>query len=96
MNAIKYSNVNSIITIKGLVENSLFIIRIKDEGSGFEQKPLESVFNFFQSDEIMHHKEGFGLGLATSQMIMELHRGYIKARNHESGGAEIQLYFELN
>jgi K+-sensing histidine kinase KdpD len=48
----------------------------------------------FQSDEIMHHSEGFGLGLYTAKLIMEFNHGYIKAENLSKNGAEVSVYFE--
>ncbi|MFH1050048.1 MAG: response regulator [bacterium] len=93
-NSIKFSKANSKIQIKGEEEGTFYKLRFIDEGPGFKQDLLKSVFEMFQSDEIMHHSEGFGLGLSTAKLIMDIHHGYIKAENGSNGGAIVALYFE--
>jgi two-component system sensor histidine kinase/response regulator len=95
-NAIKHSPVNGIVHITGTNTGSEYVVRVQDQGNGFSLESLETLFDLFTSDEIMHHKEGFGLGLATVKIIMDSHQGKIKAKNMETNGAEITLCFNIS
>jgi two-component system, sensor histidine kinase and response regulator len=95
-NAIKHSPDNGIVHITGTNTGKEYIVKIQDQGNGFSPDSLETLFELFTSDEIMHHKEGFGLGLATVKIIIDSHQGRIFAKNLENNGAEIILCFNLS
>lgn len=92
-NAIKNSPDNSKICFEMQFIDKQFTIIITDEGFGFNEDLLNNAFNFFISDEIMHHKEGYGLGLATAELIMNAHSGEIKIGNNAVKGAFVKLIF---
>jgi len=95
-NAIKHSPANGIVHITGTNTGREYVVKIQDQGNGFTPESLETLFDLFTSDEIMHHKEGFGLGLATVKIIMDSHQGRINAKNMEPKGAELTLCFNLS
>src|SRR5680860_935264 len=65
-NAVKYSKVNSEITIILRRNEKGLVCEIKDEGIGIRKEDLEKVFiPFFRSDAL-HHKEVIGNGLGLS------------------------------
>ncbi len=87
-NAIKYTPLNGIITIKSEIKKDFFIISIKDNGIGFTEKEKEKLFEKFGKIERYGQGldiliEGSGLGLYISKKIIELHGGQIWM---ESGG----------
>jgi len=82
-----------------IIEDSLlsnqYILRIIDFGEGFSEQSLKHLFEFFSSGELLHHSEGFGLGLAAVKIIMEAHCGSVNAFNSNEGGAVVELVFNL-
>lgn len=93
-NAIKYTPVDGSIIIDLKEKNGYVVVNINNSGDGFTQETLNNAFNLFFSDEIMHHSKGYGLGLATAELIMNAHSGEIKICNNELG-ANVELKFPL-
>jgi two-component system sensor histidine kinase/response regulator len=65
-------------------------INIKDNGVGFSEHVLPSLFEVFQSDS-EEYVEGKGLNLAAAKLIINAHNGHIEAYNSEEGGAVVCL-----
>lgn len=93
-NAIKFSSPETEIIIDENPDDDFLTVSVIDSGPGFEKDILDTLFEMFVADEIMHHKEGFGLGLATAKMIMETHSGRITAENRREKGAKVHLRFK--
>lgn len=94
-NAIKYSNPGGEIVVEGGKSDNFYFLRVSDKGKGFSKQALEHIYEFFASDELMHHKAGYGLGLSAAKIIMDMHSGKIHAENNSFGGATITLHFPL-
>lgn len=77
-NAIKYSPKDSKVTI-GLSKKQKGIeFKITDEGRGIEQKNLNKIFDrYTSSNEVNKLDKSFGLGLAITKKILELHNSTI-------------------
>ncbi len=90
-NAIQHSPQNEKISIDVSSMNGKIYLTITDNGKGFSDEAMESVFQLFSVGEIMHHKEGFGLGLSATKLILETHGGEVKAENLKEGGAKVTL-----
>jgi len=67
--------------------DSLFYLRVEDDGPGIEPELLQRVFTPFFTTK---HK-GTGLGLAIVHRIAEAHQGVARAGNREGGGAVFVL-----
>ncbi|MFA6570703.1 MAG: ATP-binding protein [Bacteroidota bacterium] len=94
-NAIKFSPPKEKILIEFLIKDKQVSLNISDNGTGFSEDSLNSLFEFFSSDELYHHDEGCGLGLAVAKIIMDSHNGIIEATNKDSGGALVRLIFNI-
>lgn len=92
-NAVKYSPSDSNISFRLSLENNVVKFESLDSGVGFNSKYLENSFSFFVSDEIMHHGEGFGLGLSTVNQIMRIINGKLSISNQDKGGAKVCFEF---
>lgn len=90
-NAIRYSPDAGKVFINSYPEGDNISIEILDDGKGFSDGILEYLYDFFVSDDINHYSEGFGLGLATSKLIMDVLDGSIEVTNREEGGANVKL-----
>lgn len=65
-------------------------LHFEDNGVGFPNHVLPSLFEVFQSDS-EEYVEGKGLNLAAAKLIVNAHNGQIEAFNSESGGAIVKL-----
>jgi K+-sensing histidine kinase KdpD len=70
-------------------------LEVLDNGNGFSENALEKLFDYFPSEDVLHHHEGFGLGLAAARLIMDVHSGEIQASNRaDNPGASVRLIFK--
>ncbi len=94
-NAIKYTSKKSsaIIEISGETTQTYNIIRIKDNGSGFDMAYSKKLFKVFQRLHSEEEFEGSGVGLALVNRIMQRHGGKVEAYAEIDKGAEFSLMF---
>lgn len=95
-NAIKFTPENKKVEVKSNLGNNYLSVTITDSGSGFSEEALKQSFELFSSDDIGHHSEGFGLGLATVKLIMDAHNGKVEVYNNANNGATVKLKFPVN
>ena len=68
------------------------LITVSDRGPGIPPEELESIFEpFVQSSRTKDGSGGTGLGLAICRKILAAHRGSIRARHREGGGAVFEI-----
>ncbi|MCC5928287.1 MAG: PAS domain-containing sensor histidine kinase [Cyclobacteriaceae bacterium] len=82
-NAIKYSYPGQVIWLKCTMENNRLQLIIKDQGQGFDQKDLQSVFKKFGklSARPTSGERSTGLGLYICKILADLLGGSISARS---------------
>ncbi|MAW01695.1 MAG: two-component sensor histidine kinase [Candidatus Pelagibacter sp.] len=97
-NAVSFSPKDSKVLIKLEEHSKNYRIQVKDEGSGFEEKNLDKIFDRFYSyrpEEISDKHSGLGLNIVKN--IIESHKGTIKAYNlTENNGAVIDIQIPKN
>lgn len=64
-----------------------------DNGIGFEDKFVESIFNIFSRLHAQSAYQGSGIGLALCKKIMQAHQGFIVAKSGLGQGATFTLHF---
>jgi PAS domain S-box-containing protein len=75
-----------------LQENGPYcLISILDNGIGFDEKYLASIFALFERLHSKDMYEGTGIGLAITKKIIEKHSGLVTARSYPGKGAEFLL-----
>jgi signal transduction histidine kinase/serine/threonine protein kinase/tetratricopeptide (TPR) repeat protein len=76
------------------------VIYVQDNGIGIPQKDLDNVFRkFFELTDVLSHSSGtieyrssgLGLGLSTSKLIAELHKGKIRIKSKENEGTTVYV-----
>lgn len=73
------------IWISATQQDRRVILRIRDNGPGFDEQELKRAFDpFFTTKEV---GKGLGLGLSISSRIIQDFGGVLKAQNHDEGGA---------
>lgn len=80
-------------------ENNRITISVSDSGDGVDKDRLKDLFQpFVRINERKQNVKvpGYGLGLAIARQALEIHKGQIKAYNHEGGGLCIEMEFPAN
>ena len=65
-------------------------IKLKDNGSGFDQAYSEKIFGLFQRLQTRH--AGTGIGLTICKRIVDNHDGYITANSEVNRGTTFEIY----
>ena len=93
INALKHSPQNTVITIASelLVEGKEVRVSVSDQGCGLQQVNMDKLFTrFYQGTG---EKNGTGIGLSYSKILIEQHNGSIGVHNNQDAGAT--FYFDL-
>lgn len=87
-NAVKYSGENTTVTVRVQPLVNSVLIEIEDEGMGIPQKELTKIYQRFYRGSAARErvKEGAGVGLYLTRMILERQNGTISARRRMEGG----------
>ena len=104
-NAIKYSNINTKIEIKGIdnykgkynpEEKQGVIFQFKDSGIGIPEKDINHIFErFFRSNHVKDIS-GTGLGLSIAKDLVELHNGTIHVESEVGKGSTFLIFLPKN
>jgi signal transduction histidine kinase len=89
-NAVKHSPHGAAVTVRGVRENGMAVVHVRDAGSGLPGGAQTRLFRRFYRGENAQ-QGGAGLGLAIAQAIATAHGGKITARNVDGGGAEFTV-----
>ncbi len=92
-NALKYTRpgVPPVITVDGTEHGESWMIRVRDNGIGFEPQYAERIFGVFQRLHSRDEYEGTGIGLANCRRIVERHGGSITAKSRLGQGATFTI-----
>ena len=92
-NAVKFSPVNSVITITARPEKKNIIISVMDQGEGMPKNVTEKLFNrFYQAaDVVTGRRSGTGLGLSICRGIIENHCGKIWVESKVQEGSKFSF-----
>lgn len=88
-NGIKFSSKNNIpvIKIEASETEKFYQFRITDNGIGISKENQKNVFNMFSRASSTKDYEGSGIGLATCQKVINLHKGDIYVKSEEGKGS---------
>lgn len=93
-NGLRYAPAGSQVTVEAAPGEEL-VIRVADAGCGVPDDFKQTIFEKFGSVEAQRGTErrGHGLGLYFVKLVMEAHRGRVRVRDGEAGGALFELSF---
>ena len=108
-NALKFSNqlISPVIIIEGQRVASLSIlaesddkgdfclIKITDNGIGFDEKYLDKIFTLFQRLHAKDEYEGTGIGLTIVKKIIDKHHGIIEASSSPGKGSTFSIVLPI-
>ena len=97
-NSIKYSEMNSSITVRLFKSKNKACISVKDEGIGIPREEIDRIFERFYRIEKARSRStgGSGLGLYITKRIVDMHRGEISIVSTENVGSEFTLKLPMN
>ncbi|MDO9634884.1 MAG: sensor histidine kinase, partial [Paludibacter sp.] len=93
-NACKFSE-NKSVDVKLRAGKNGISILFKDDGIGIPPEDLDSIFNPFYRGKNTHYIAGYGIGLALTQKIIELHNGTITVESTLGKGSVFTVSFSL-
>jgi signal transduction histidine kinase len=91
-NAIKYSDINSEISINISKTELYVIISISDHGIGIKEQNLSKIFQRFYRCPEVYHLNGNGIGLYLSRLILEKENGYITVESIYEKGSTFNIW----
>ncbi len=92
-NAFDYTGKGNFIRIEWKQSASMVQIKIMDNGSGIHPEDLHHIFKRFYQSRFSKDKQGIGLGLPLSKMIVEAHNGTIEVDSTLGAGTTFALNF---
>ncbi len=93
-NAIKYSDEKSRINIEVIPMELFTEIRITDEGIGIRNEELTDIFKRFYRSSEVENKEGSGIGLYLSRLILEQEKGYMTVKSEHGKGSSFSVFLQ--
>jgi signal transduction histidine kinase len=72
------------------------LVIIKDNGIGFDDQYVNSIFTLFERLHSKDKFEGTGIGLAIAKKIIDKHNGLITATSKEGEGAVFKIILPIN
>ncbi|MBA2424977.1 MAG: HAMP domain-containing protein [Actinobacteria bacterium] len=90
-NALKHAHGS--VRLTGVEHDGMIELHVRDEGHGFSPEFLPRAFDRFSRADDARSGDGTGLGLTIADAIAGAHGGSARAKNLESGGADVWLSF---
>lgn len=94
-NALKYSDENSKILARCGIKDGRAYCSICDHGIGIREEAVDRIYDSFYRGEESRSSDGFGLGLALTRQIMEIHGGEIQVISNPGEGSTFTLWFPV-
>lgn len=99
-NAFKYSETGGCVTLTAHLkeenDSTYAIISVKDTGRGIPKNMLDKIFESYYQVEKKDHREGFGLGLALTRSLIQMHKGSIKVDSEVGVGTEFTVVLNVS
>jgi signal transduction histidine kinase len=95
-NAIKFSQKGGTITADLTANKNEYCISISDQGIGISVQDLPRIFDRFYQSKADNQESGFGVGLALSKEIVELHGGTLTVKSELGVGSQFLVQLPAN
>ena len=92
-NACKYSTQE--VSVKLESTKAQMVLTIVDQGRGIDEMDIAHIFNPLYRGNNVEGVSGYGVGLAVTQKIIELHQGVLKINSHLNQGTTVRIYLPL-
>ena len=95
-NSIKYSEDNTTIEIKAIVEESELILSVRDQGYGIDDDKIPLILSSYGSareKQKFYSNNSYGLGLSIVTMLIEAHEAEMRISSVKDKGTTIKIIF---
>jgi signal transduction histidine kinase len=89
-NAVKFSDMDSEITLELAYKSPHYSIVISDHGIGISKGDIDQIFESFYRDEV-NKNDGIGIGLYLVKNIIEQHHGTISLKSKVNSGTTVTI-----
>ena len=93
-NAVKYSESGSQIEIQVRPLELFTEIRFRDHGIGIRKEEQNRIFQRFYRSRDVENREGSGIGLYLSRMILDKEKGYMTVASEYGRGSCISVFLQ--
>ena len=93
-NAIKYTAANGRIHIRVCPMELFTEVQIEDNGIGIREPEQPDVFKRFYRSKEVENKEGSGIGLYLSSLILEQEKGYMTVKSEYGKGSCFSVFLQ--
>lgn len=93
-NAFRYSSDAEPVEITGKISGGKYLLSVKDNGIGMEQRNTKNIGAFTQFDRAKNEQQGLGLGLAIAKRMTELSGGQLDVDSKPGQGTVITCAFQ--
>ncbi|MBX3084330.1 MAG: HAMP domain-containing histidine kinase [Anaerolineae bacterium] len=90
-NALKYSQPNDVVELRGAREGSEIVLEVSDTGVGIPKQEQPDVWKELYRGHNTHSVQGSGIGLALVQAIVERHGGQVTLRSEAGQGTTVTI-----
>ncbi|RMH69310.1 MAG: hybrid sensor histidine kinase/response regulator [Gemmatimonadetes bacterium] len=90
-NALKFSAAKTPVTVYSETQENLYILKIKDQGSGMNREQIAQIEAYIQFNRDHREQQGFGLGLAIVKRLVELHGGELMIESQPNQGTLVTV-----
>lgn len=90
-NAVKFSPIGGLITIRLIEESDSVSFWVDDCGPGIGENAMKHIFDKFYQEDSSHKQHGNGLGLALVKHILDMLGGKIIAENLPEAGCRFKI-----
>jgi CheY-like chemotaxis protein len=95
-NAFKFTPDGGSIEVSIAEKRSAVEIKVTDNGRGIARENIDKLFdNYFQEDDSGKQNTGYGIGLALSKSIVEMHKGTISVSSEAVPGGQHTTCFTV-
>jgi two-component system, sensor histidine kinase and response regulator len=94
-NALKYASEKAEVVVRTFRYEDSAGIEVTDNGPGFSEKAMESLYELFSADNLKYRTHGFGIGLATAKIILDTLSAKLDISNLSEKGAVVRMVFQL-
>jgi len=95
-NAVKFTPAGGEVEVSVAIEPDWVVLRIRDTGLGIAPEDIPKVFEPFGQGRNAIGREGTGLGVPLSKMLMELHGGTLELDSTVGQGTSVFLRLPLD
>lgn len=92
-NAVEFTVQGGTVIISAREEAERVVMTILDEGPGFTEEQLKSIFDFFNCNDLLHHKTGLSISIAIANSCMSKYGGSLVVTNGKEKGARLEFTF---